>query len=304
VNPGDVRVVSLTEVALRRQQVALDVVTEVRTKEADGVENAFTLDTVNRVLAEADLPPASALSVEVDHTGTAAPAGEAAPERPTSVPSAVDIRLIVVSVGAGFGGLVIVATILMWYRRGGRLLWRNDTRICTCHLHDCDLHTGQLAAVAKGTFNQSSEVQDYLVPMHTQGRAPVQTAAESYPQPENLVHGPVHSCNSEAMADEVESVFVDIPLEMAARHSAPLNSLHGGQAVRASGELSFVGRNVSRPTGKVRGSTQKPGNGGKTPNPFRNPAILATGRQGYFYPPEMPASESTSSQLLGGKSSS
>ena len=331
VNPSDVKVVSVTEVSLRRQPVAVRVVTQVRTQEADRVEKALVLDTVNRVLAEAALPPASALRVEVDRIP--APAGEPAPELPTSQPPAVDFRLIILSVGAGFGVLIISATVLMWYRRSR--LWRSDRRICTCHLQGCNLHNCQpLPVVIKGS------VQEFVVPVQTQERAPVQTTAASHQQSKNLVHGP-GPCSSQTMVDETDSIFVDIPLEPAARRSAPLQSSaplaplkssrgdRGFSKSSAAGELSFVAANVPRPTGKVyesdpratrpratpqglpsdRGKTgYTPGNGGlhrlgKTPNPFRNPAI-STARHGHFYPPEMPASESTSSQLLGGKSSS
>ena len=333
VNPSDVRVVSLTEVSVRRQQAALDVVTQVRTQEADIVEKTLTLDTVNRVLAEAALPPASALRVEVDRTGTpAAPAGEPPPELPTAEPHAVDLPLVVASVGAGFGVLIISATILMWYRRSGRLLWRSDRRICTCHRQDCNVHKCRpLPVVIKG------DVQEFRVPMQTQERAPVQTAVESHPQPKNLMHGQEHSSSRRPVADEADAIFVDIPLEPAARHAAPLQSSradHGSSKSIAAGELSFVTAHVQRPKGEVYGSAPRAtgytpgGSSGKASTPFRNPAILSTARHdeaspahslthsnahslthsistarhGQFYPPKMPASESTSSQLLGGKS--
>ena len=66
VNPSDVIVLSVTEVGMGqgRRGVALNVLTQVRTRDPATVQAVLTLSTVNKALEQAGLPPAESMDVE------------------------------------------------------------------------------------------------------------------------------------------------------------------------------------------------------------------------------------------------
>ena len=312
VNPGDVEVVSVEEVVLRRQQVALNVLTRVRTTDAEIVESSLTLDSVNQVLAAADLPPASALSVDVESADATGPPEEGVSEL-LGTSQSVDFRLIVLSVGAGFGGLVLLGSILLWYRRTGKLLWRQRTkRVCTCHGSECHAHLPapgneqmlrhDRAGLQRHVSLQAKEAGPPIVttkvlsPLESQGLGK---------DPLGQVHG-MHSVRK-AEPGEKDSSFVDVS-------NVPLLDLSSSRDVVgassgasdwpytracASGELSFVAAKVSTGPGHAAsfhkpssspersrtGKYKSTGQGGKTPSPFRNPPLLTAPRHGHFRPP-------------------
>jgi hypothetical protein len=122
VNPQDVTIVSATEVNQARRLVSLVVVTAIRSRDAQAVEQALTLTTVNAALEEAGLPSATtmqkktqkaALSSQVDQKALA--------ENSTGQqPSSIDIRLLIAALAASVGVLFLCIFGAWMFRRKRR----------------------------------------------------------------------------------------------------------------------------------------------------------------------------------------
>ena len=134
VNPNDVIVVEVTEVGMGqgRRGVALNVLTQVRTREPATVQAVLTLSTVNKALEQAGLPPAETMDVESVSAGeipsalaSSEPYGKT--EESSRNDSQVDKRLIILIVSVALGVLLISFTILSWCRKS-KVQARNDLR--------------------------------------------------------------------------------------------------------------------------------------------------------------------------------
>jgi hypothetical protein len=122
VNPQDVTIVSATEVNQARRLVSLVVVTAIRSRDAQAVEQALTLSTVNAALEEAGLPWATTMQKKTQKAALSSPVDQKAlAENSTGQrPSSIDIRLLIAAVAASVGVLFLCIFGACMFRRKRR----------------------------------------------------------------------------------------------------------------------------------------------------------------------------------------
>jgi hypothetical protein len=119
VHPQDVTIISATEVNEARRLVSLVVVTAIRSRDAQAVEQALTLTTVNAALEEAGLPSAKTMQKETQEAALSSPVDKKAlaENNPGQQPPSIDIRILIAAVAASVGVLFLCIFGAWMFRR-------------------------------------------------------------------------------------------------------------------------------------------------------------------------------------------
>ena len=109
VNPLDVTIISAREVNEARRLVSLVVITAIRSRDAQAVEQALTLTTVNAALKDAGLPSAKSMQKETQTAALSSAVDKKAlvENNPEQQPPSIDIRILIAAVAASVGVLFL-----------------------------------------------------------------------------------------------------------------------------------------------------------------------------------------------------